>query len=1140
MRINFDMLRLLWGLIGLFLICPLLISCKRPTVTLFSQLDAIRTGIRFNNILEETETQNIFTYEYLYNGGGVGVGDFNNDGLPDLYFTGNTVANKLYVNAGNMHFKDVTIQAGVSGKKAWKTGVSIADINGDGWLDVYVCYSGLGTDEDRADQLFINDAGRPGAIPTFTERAREYGLDAPGTFTTQVAFFDYDLDGDLDMFQLNHANQFYSPFFNTRRLRQARHPKYGNRLYRNEGNHFTETSTEAGIMGSGLNYGLGVAISDLNQDGWPDIYVTNDYEEQDFLYLNNHDGTFRETLKESLSHISKYSMGVDVADINNDIRPDVITMDMLPEDNHRQKLLRGADEYDKYQIAVDSGYHRQQMRNMLQLHQGYSPAGIPVFSEIGQLAGISNTDWSWSALLADFDNDGFKDLFVTNGYVRDFTNLDFLKYDFADARQQAGTGDNALYSSDGRANNVRLLYELTRNIPTSKVSNYAFRNGGQLQFSNQTSAWGLQNSTVTTGAAYVDLDNDGDLDIVTNNTNASAGIYRNNTDQLGRNHHLRVKLVGEKANRFGIGAKVYVTTRFSQQVQEAYPVRGYQSTVDNTLLFGLGAATQVADVCVMWPGGHISSYQGIKADTTLVVRQTESGANLPLSVADKATQPLFKDFTNLSGLFYRQQENSYVDVKFEPLIPVQLSRQGPMMAKGDVDGNGTEDVFIGGPAGQSGQLFLQSLDGTFVSASKQPWSADKSCEDVGCLFFDADTDGDLDLYVVSGGNEFPLGSAQLQDRLYINGGRGQFSQAAPGTIPIETASGSCVVSADYDQDGDLDLFVGGRIRPGQYPLTSPGGILRNDTDRQTHQVLFTVATAEVCPALKQPGMVTDALWTDVNGDHWPDLLVVGEWMPISLFINQGGKLVDQSKAAGLAGTGGFWNRISSGDLDNDGDTDYILGNLGLNSSFRASPTQPIQLYAGDFNDDGRIDPLICQYTQGKSYPVASRDELLEQISTLRKKFIRYAQYADVTIRQVIDPDMLDKAHVSTVSILQSSYLENKGNGQFRLHPLPIETQFSTVQGIVTGEFTGDSHLDILLAGNYFPFRVREGPCDASFGILLAGDGKGHFRPIPRQFSNLYLTGDVRDLLILNNMQGKRTIIASKNEGTVQVIFPTNE
>ena len=1114
----------------LLLVAVLCLGCaEQKPATLFTPLDASHTHVTFENTVVETESLHVILYEYLYNGAGVAVGDLNNDGLPDLYFSGNTAENRLYLNQGNFVFEDVTATAGVAGKTGWKTGVSMADVNGDGWLDLYVCYSGPG-DLDRANQLFINNA-TDDPHPTFSEQAQHYGLDAPGTFTTQSAFFDYDLDGDLDLFLLNHASTFYSPFFNTTKLRQTRHPHFGNRLYRNDDGHFTDVSTPAGIHGSGINHGLGLSISDLNNDGYPDIYVTNDFEEQDYCYLNTQDGRFQETLQQSFGHLSRSSMGVDIADFNNDLRPDVLTLDMLPEDNRRQKLLRGPDEYEKYQLVLDSGYGHQQMRNMLHLNQGTTTDRVPLFSEIGQLAGVSNTDWSWAALLADYDLDGDKDLFISNGYLRDFTNLDFLKYDFALAREQAMKAGKALYTADGQVNNAPILYELTKHMPSTQVSDYLFSNQGDLTFSNQTKAWGLDAPHVTTGAAYADLDNDGDLDLITNRTNEQAGIYRNNSRQITSHHYLKIKLEGTGKNRFGTGAKVFVSTEHRQQLVEAMPVRGYLSSVEPVLHVGLGSDSIITEIKVVWPGGQVSRLTQLSVDTTLTVQQASSASPTPATtLADTA---LFFEEATHTGLAFTHQENDYVDFNAEPLVLGQLSRQGPKLAVADVNGDGREDVFIGGAAGQSGQLFLQTSAHTFQRVQAQPWEADRACEDVGVVFFDADGDHAPDLYVVSGGNEFPLGSPLLQDRLYLNDGQGSFAKAPSGSIPVETASGSCVAAADYDQDGDLDLYVGGRIDPGRYPQTSPGGILRNDSDRG--RVRFTVATPAVCPALKEPGMVMDAQWSDINRDGWPDLLLVGEWMPIRVFENNQGKLKEVTEAVGLATTQGMWNCLQEGDMDNDGDLDYIVGNLGNNTALQASDEQPLTLYAGDFNEDSRIDPIICSYVQGTSYPIASRDELLAQMNPLRKKFRKYADYADATIQDVLTPEQLANASVKQVYTTQTTYLENRGSEGFIPHALPTEAQLSVVQGIVTDDFDGDGHRDILLAGNYYPFRVQYGPSDASMGLLLTGDGKGNFDPQPWQRSGVLARGDVRDVQTVSDTKGIRWVVITKNNDSLQVL-----
>ncbi len=1107
-------------------------ACKSKTETMFSKMAVNKTNISFENHLEETEELNVMQYEYLYNGGGVATGDINNDGLVDIYFTGNTVENKLYLNKGNFVFEDITEKAGAAGKKGWKTGVSMADVNGDGLLDIYVCYSGLGTDAQRASQLFINKGIKNGVEPVFEEQAAAYGLDAPGTYSTQAVFFDCDNDGDLDMFLLNHSKTFYSPFFNTTKLRNTRHPYFGNRLYRNDDNHFTDVSEAAGIHGSGLNFGLGVAVSDVNNDGYADLYVSNDYDEQDFLYLNNRNGTFTDCTAKSFGHLSKFSMGNDIADINNDNLPDIVSLDMLPEDNRRQKLLKGPDEYDKYQLAVDSGYKRQQMRNMLQLHQGLDKVGMPVFSEIGQLSGISNTDWSWSALLADYDNDGFKDLFITNGYLRDFTNQDFVKYDVQAALETARASGKELFGEKGKAESKKAIYDLVKKMPSTKVTDYMYRNKGNLTFENVSSSWGLGGPNITTGAVYADLDNDGDLDLITNYTNEAAGIYKNNAEKITGNHFLRIKLSGSGKNPFAVGAKLYLQTDSGNQFLENYTVRGYQSSVDPVLHFGVGKNKIVKKLTIKWPDGEISMIKNFKSDTLIALKQVETisdNRNGNINI-----QTLFTDATDNAGIDFMQQENNYVDFKMERLTLEQLSRQGPKMSKADVNKDGLEDFFIGGPAGKSGMLYLMEKAGSFIQAKQQPWMADKNCEDVGSVFFDADNDGDMDLYVVSGGSEFQIGSPELQDRLYLNDGAGNFSKALNGSLPEEFSSGACVAAADYDKDGDIDLFVGGRIKPGSYPFTCPGGILRNDYNPKTKQVKFAVATNDVNPALREPGMVTDAVWTDIDKDGWPDLIMTGEWMPVKIFHNKKGKLEDITDKAGLAKSNGLWYKITSADLDKDGDVDFIVGNLGLNTQFTASAAQPLQIYSGDFGGFEKNIPIVCNYIQGKSYPIATFDEIQDALPAIKKKFLKYADYANAGINEMFPAEAVAKSTVFNVYNLQTSWLENKGNNQFELHVLPLEAQFSVVQGIIAKDFSGDGNLDILLSGNFYPFRVQYGACDASIGLLLAGDGKGSFKVIPRNETGLLIKGDVRDMIFLDDKK-KGTIVVSKNSDKAQVI-----
>jgi enediyne biosynthesis protein E4 len=1122
--------------IGLFFPLVLLLSCQSKNNPLFTRLSPEHSGILFQNKIEESPEINILTYEYTYNGGGVAAGDFNNDGLCDLYFSGNTVSNRLYINRGNLKFKDITEKAGVGGRPLWKTGITAADVNADGWLDLYVCYSGPDSTRDLSNQLFINNGCAVGGEPTFTESATGYGIDAPGTFSTQASFFDYDRDGDLDMFLINHGNHFFSPFINTNQLRTMRHPQFGNRLYRNDNRsisdsliskiHFTEVSNEAGIHGGGINFGLGVSISDINTDGWPDIYVTNDYEEQDFLYLNNKDGTFRECAKNSFGHLSRNGMGTDVADFNNDGRPDLIEVDMWPEDNYRQKLLKGPDDYNRYNLMVDSGFHYQQMRNTLQMNAGSATDGIPVFCEIGQLAGVSATDWSWAPLFVDVDNDGLKDLFVSNGYLRDFTSQDFLKYTVGEARNRA--------QQEGKQLNV---YELVKKMPSTKTSDYLFQNNGDLTFSNNSNAWGIEEPNLSFGTTYADLDNDGDLELIINNTNEPATIWLNNGNQINGNNYLQVKLKGPSSNPFGMGARVSIETDNSIQVQEQFCTRGYQSSVDPVIHFGMNKVAKADRLVVMWPDGNKTVLKDVKGNQRIEVSYSNAS---PGDSASKSNPFMyFLDVSQYSKIDFVHQENPFIDFDREPLIPYQLSRLGPALAKGDVNQDGNDDFFVGGAIGQPGELFIGDGQGHFDTSTATTLKDDSDKEDNSATFFDADGDEDLDLFVVSGGNEYLVGSEKLDDRLYINQGKGNFVKAPPGCIVADHASGSCVTAADYDKDGDVDLYVGGRLLPGSFPLTTPGAILKNETSRESHKIKFTVATNEINPDLREPGMVTDAIWTDFNNDSWPDLLIVGEWMPVRLFENQKGKLIEV-KDQSLQSSSGLWSKIAAVDFDGDGDTDYVLGNAGNNLPWKASEKEPLTLYYSDFNSDGRIDPIICSFIQGKLYPIASRDELLFQINSLRKKFVNYSTYGKATLEDIIDPAQLSNAKKLTVNILSSSVLENLGEGKFRIKALPHEAQLSKITSIETGDFNNDDRGDILLAGNFYPYRTQFGRSDAGIGLLLTGDGKGNYETVSWTESGFYASGDVRGMANLKGSQGKSFIVIVRNNDKMSLFKFSNE
>jgi enediyne biosynthesis protein E4 len=1110
---------------------------EKPLFTLMTQK---QTGVSFLNQIEEDDSLNVFRYEYLYNGAGVGIGDFNNDGLNDIFFSGNTSSNKLFINKTGLpagqaglptgqagfQFTDVTSAAMVGGNGGWATGVSIADVNGDGLLDIYVCHSGKYNDPGKlSNELFINQ-GIKNSIPVFKEMAKVYGLDAPGTQSTQAAFFDYDKDGDMDMFLLNHSNHTYNPFLNTKKIRSTPDFHFGNRLFRcdrtsGDDIKYTDVTLRAGIVNNALNFGLSVTISDVNKDGWPDIYTTSDYTERDCFYLNNHDGTFTDVLEKTITHISKYAMGADIADYNNDGKPDIYTLDMLPEDNHRQKLLKGPDEYDQYHLLLDSGYYHQQMRNMLQLNGGMDDKGTIRFSEVGQLAGISNTDWSWAGLFADFDNDGWKDLFVTNGYLRDYTDMDFLKYTAADAQKEALKNGHLNYKT----------YDLVKKMPSNKLSNYIFRNNHDLTFSNTSEAWGFRKAAVSNAAAYADLDNDGDLDLVVCNNNEPALVYRNNQNDLYASHYLKLRFEDNGMNTRGYGVKVNLLSADGlEQYQELYPVRGYQSTVAPELVFGIPENQRIKKLSVYWPDGKSQTIENLDPDQTLAIKKSDAVAIQPANVS--ANQRVFKEITDAGGIDFVHRENDFVDFKAEVLLPYQLSREGPALAKADVDKDGREDIFLGGAVGQSALLYLQITDGKFVVSPSQPWIPDSACEDVNAVFFDADIDGDMDLYVVSGGNEYDDGSPEYNDRLYTNDGKGNF-QKQNNVLPNMASSKKAIAAGDFDNDGDADLFVGGRGAPGSFPYSSRSYVLRNDS--KNGKIFFTDVTNEVAPDLMKPGMVTTAAWEDLDKDRFPELFIAGDWMSVLLFKNDAGKLVNVSGRAGLTGLEGMWSALKAADVDNDGDIDFVAGNCGYNNQFKASGKEPMSLYANDFDDNGTVDPILCYFIQGKSYPVASRDELLDQIVPLRKKYIKYRDYADETINDIFPADKIRSATIYRCNELASGILYNDGNMHFSFKALPVQAQFSRIYGIEINDFDKDGITDILVAGNFFPYRVQLGRSDASLGLFLKGSGNKNFLPIDPSESGCYVGGDVRSMAAAKDKAGNSWLIFGKNDDAVQVL-----
>ncbi len=1114
-------------------ICLAIVVAGCGQKTQFKEMRENQTGLVFINKIEETEHNNIMTYEYTYNGAGVAVGDINNDGLTDLYFSGNSVSNKLFLNKGDWKFTDITELSNTAGRDDWKTGVTMVDINGDGWLDIYLCYSGNTPGEgfnkpividqvQRSNQLFINNGCEPGGTPTFTEKSKEYQLDAIGTFSTQSYFLDYDLDGDLDMFLLNHANMFYSVFINAKKLRNLRHPYFGNKLYRNDNNKFIEVSDESGIHGSGLNFGLSAAISDINADNWPDIYVTNDYDEQDFCYINNQDGSFREVSHTIFGHLSKYGMGSDIADINNDGLQDIFVGDMLPEDNYRQKLLKGPDEYDKYSLAVDSGYHHQYMRNTLQLNRGFSEDSLPRFSEIGQIAGISNTDWSWATLFSDFDNDGLKDIFITNGYYRDFTNMDFVKYTVSDAVNEANDNNHPVD-----------MLGLIQKMPSTKINNYIFKNTDGTNFINHSTDWGLEKKTISNGAAYADLDNDGDNDLIVCNLGENVSIYQNQQEKIQQNNYIKLQLKGSSKNTFGLGTKIWITIGDNVLFHETYYTRGYQSSVEPLLTIGLGKATNIKGIKIRWPDGKISLLQDVKPNQKLDILQEKAGLGENLQMASAKKPKLFRDVTEESGMDFEHIENPYVDFKAERLLLYQLSKMGGKLAVADVNQDGNDDVFLNGAAGQAGQLYLGNDDGSFSKGNQEIWIKDNIHEDINSTFFDADADGDLDLYLVSGGNEFSFGNKYYQDRLYLNDGKGNFSKST-NALPSSTTSGSCAAAADFDKDGDLDLFIGGRLVPESYPLTPESHFLKNEL-QEGNAPQFKDVGKEIFEGIQSLGMVTDAIWSDINGDSWPDLIVIGEWMPVKIFHNEGGKkFKDVTAEYNLEKSNGWWSKITECDIDEDGDMDFLLGNSGTNIQLQASTEKPITCYVQDINEDGKVDPILCYFVQDKSYPLPSRDELLEQVIPLRKKFIKYADYADATIETIVKEDLLKKSHILKAYTLESAFLENEGNGKFSIKPLPEMAQISMVNGFIQEDFDGDGDgkQEILAAGNFYPYRVQLGRSDAAQGILMKFQEGKAFQYLSQTL--LPMRGDVRDLAVLKFNKANKKLIVTRNSDKASI------
>jgi len=1082
--------------IFLTLLLTLIVPAAIAQQPLFQQLPAKNTNIKFSNALNETEKFNVLAYEYFYNGGGVAVGDIDNDGLQDLFFTANMGPNKLYLNKGNMVFTDITRNAAkeLEGKpEGWKTGVTMADVNGDGLLDIYVCYSGKKSDELRRNQLFINLGNA-----RFAEKAKEYGLDDPG-YSTNAVFFDYDNDGDLDMFLLNH-NVIKIDNMEFARYKNETDPLAGNKLYRNDNNHFTEVSKQAGIIQNPLTFGLGVAIADINQDGWQDIYVTNDYNERDYLYINKHDGTFAEDATNCFGHLSHFSMGVDIADFNNDALPDVMTLDMLPEDNQRQKLLQLQENYESFELMLSQDLYKQYMRNMLQLNNGDG-----TFSEIGQLAGVSNTDWSWCPLIADLDNDGYKDILVTNGYLRDYTNKDFLRY----------WGDYKVKKAIDRE--PVLLMDLVSAMPSTSLQNYVFRNNRDLTFSNMQQKWGFDAGGISSGAVYADLDNDGDLDLVINKINEPAAVYKNMRREQGKDAaYLSLQLKGTGMNTVAVGAKVYVYSKGNTQYQEVNPNRGYLSAVSTRLLFGLGDNTQADSVRIVWPDNKVQRLTNVAANQLLTVAYAPDAA-LP---ASKTTVPAW--FRNADSLFtYKHSDIAENDFKRQLLMLFMYSRTGPVFEKADVNKDGLEDLYIAGDNEQAAAIYLQKAGGGFTPGTKIVSGTDMASQVAAAAFFDANGDGAPDLYVAKGGYSlFEPNTAALQDELYLNNGKGNFVLSKGALPDVSASSKSCVRPCDFDNDGDIDLFVGGRVIPGKYPVPPTSYLLVNNGKGQ-----FTIASVPFANS----GMITDARWTDIDGDGRKDLVLCGEFMPLTVYLNKTGGFQNATAQYFEQPEGGLWFGLTLADVDGDGHDDIIAGNMGENTQLHASAKQPAELYYADFDKNGSIDPFLNFYIEGVSYPFVSRDELNDQIYPMRRKFSSYRHYSNATMKDIFSAEELSQAGKLTATDTKTRCLLYR-NGRFVAVPLPVEAQFSVVSEILPADYDKDGKMDLLLLGNHSDNRLKLGSFDAGYGCLLKGDGKGGFTYVPQTQSGLCVKGDVKSAAVVNIGNNPYVMIGINNKG----------
>jgi hypothetical protein len=1091
--------------------------------SLLQELSSSHTGIQFINQLHESDTNNPLFYEYYYNGAGMAVGDINNDGLSDIFFGANMERSCLYLNKGGLKFEDITEISGINTEGSWITGVNLVDINQDGWPDIYLSVGG-NIDDDYRNKLYISNGEKDHLF--FTEQAEVVGLQDDG-YSTQAAFFDYDRDGDMDMYLVTSAMNIPNKNAVRRPVGDGTHITT-DRLYRNEGTDpvsqlpkFLNVSREAGINWDG--FGLGISISDINRDGWPDIYVSNDYISNDLLYINQGDGTFKNDIRNYFKHVSYSTMGMDIADFNNDGLVDVFTLDMLPEDYFRKRIMAGnMRSYERYSAELKADYLEQYIRNMLQLNNG-ALNGEYSFSEIGQLAGVFETDWSWAPLFADLDNDTYKDLFVSNGIPHDLTNMDYSAIWMTTMKKNPSIEFEVLRAI--------LMKDLNKRENVKKP-NVIYRNSGGYIFDDVSKEWGMDKPLYSTSAVFSDLDNDGDLDLVLNNINDPASVYENNLiDRTGpesSTHYLVIHLSGSEFNRNGIGSSITLYHNNQMQFSEHFPVRGFQSTVDRKIHFGLGGNLVIDSLFIQWPDGKIQYLYDVPANQALVLNHRDASEQEYQHFSEGSGDLIFKEVSDDININFEHRERDFVDFDIQPLIPHMYSREGPGITAGDVNADGLDDFFIGGSTGFAGEVFIQDESGEF---SSHTLPGNKNFEDMGALFFDADADGDDDLYVVSGGTGLPPGNPFYADRLFLNRDRGEF-ELIDDALPSDGVCGSQVTASDFDKDGDLDLFVCGRVDLENYPLPPRSYLLRNDSDGSI--VRFTDVTSSIGMGLENAGLISAALWSDFNKDGWTDLILAGEWIPIKFYQNVKGVFQDVTRNTGLENYPGWWNSLVAADFDGDGDMDYVAGNLGLNTRYKVSQDQPMRIVAKDFDMNGILDPVVSYYVQGESYPIYHRNLMLSQLPYLRNKFELYEDFARATMSDLFTEDEISDAYIAECRFLESAYIENSGDGSFHIRPLPIEAQFAPVFGMLANDYNSDGNFDLLLVGNFHSSNVEDGQHDAFKGLFLEGDGSGKFSPVLMSESGFFVDGDAKGMAEITSSDGNSLILVAQNAGDMKV------